>query len=107
MQKIESQSDVQYDVKIKENFEKSQIYYVIKRIIDILGSFFGIIILSPLMIIIAVLIKIGSPGPVIFSQDRIGQNGKRFNDFLECTFIYRVFIKGDKYAKIEIRKIFA
>jgi lipopolysaccharide/colanic/teichoic acid biosynthesis glycosyltransferase len=78
LQKIESQSDVQYDVKIKENFEKSQIYYVIKRIIDILGSFFGIIILSPLMIIISVLIKIGSPGPVIFSQDRIGQNGKRF-----------------------------
>lgn len=78
MQKIESQSDVQYDVKIKENFEKSQIYYVIKRIIDILGSFFGIIILSPLMIIISVLIKIGSPGPVIFSQDRIGQNSKRF-----------------------------
>nr|WP_127837093.1 sugar transferase [Clostridium prolinivorans] len=78
MQKIESQSDVQYDVKIKENFEKSQIYYVIKRTLDILGSFFGIVILSPLMIIIAVLIKIGSPGPVIFSQDRIGQNGKTF-----------------------------
>ncbi|WP_265936969.1 sugar transferase [Clostridium prolinivorans] len=69
---------MQYDVKIKENFEKSQIYYVIKRTLDILGSFFGIVILSPLMIIIAVLIKIGSPGPVIFSQDRIGQNGKTF-----------------------------
>jgi exopolysaccharide biosynthesis polyprenyl glycosylphosphotransferase len=78
LQKIESQSDVQYDVKIKENFEKAQIYYVIKRTLDILGSFFGIVILSPLMIIIAILIKIGSPGPVIFSQDRIGQNGKTF-----------------------------
>lgn len=49
-----------------------------KRLIDILGAFFGIIILAIPMAIIAVLIKIDSKGPVIFKQQRIGLNGKVF-----------------------------
>ncbi|MCH5169713.1 MAG: sugar transferase [Oscillospiraceae bacterium] len=49
-----------------------------KRLIDILGAFFGIIILAIPMLIIAVLIKIDSKGPVIFKQQRIGLNGKVF-----------------------------
>lgn len=49
-----------------------------KRLIDILGAFFGIIILAIPMAVIAVLIKIDSKGPVIFKQQRIGLNGKVF-----------------------------
>lgn len=56
----------------------SKIYLFIKRIIDIMGSLIGLILLSPLLVIIGVLIKVESKGPIIFSQDRIGKNGKVF-----------------------------
>ena len=49
-----------------------------KRILDIVGSIFGIVITSPVMLIIAVLIKLTSPGPVLFRQKRIGFLGRRF-----------------------------
>jgi lipopolysaccharide/colanic/teichoic acid biosynthesis glycosyltransferase/GGDEF domain-containing protein len=50
----------------------------VKRIFDIVGSFLAIIITSPLMLIIAVLVKVTSPGPVFFRQERIGFLGRRF-----------------------------
>jgi lipopolysaccharide/colanic/teichoic acid biosynthesis glycosyltransferase len=50
-----------------------------KRTLDISGSFMGLIILSPLFLVIAVLIKIVSPGPVFFKQTRIGYGAKEFN----------------------------
>lgn len=51
---------------------------VMKRIVDILGSFFGIIIASPVMLFCAVAIKLSSPGPVIFVQERVGLHNKPF-----------------------------
>jgi lipopolysaccharide/colanic/teichoic acid biosynthesis glycosyltransferase len=49
-----------------------------KRTLDIVGSLCGLIIFSPLFLAIAVLIKIVSPGPVIFKQTRIGYGCKEF-----------------------------
>ena len=51
---------------------------IVKRTIDILGSGFLLLILSPILGAIAALIKISSPGPVIFEQERVGQFGRRF-----------------------------
>lgn len=51
---------------------------VIKRLVDIIGSLFAIIVFSPVMIIVALLIKFTSKGPVIFKQERIGLNKKSF-----------------------------
>ena len=51
---------------------------MIKRLFDIILSFFGIIILIPVFIIVSILIKIDSPGPVFFLQERVGLNGKLF-----------------------------
>lgn len=51
----------------------------IKRLVDIVLSFVGIIIASPLMLIIAILVKCTSKGPVIFKQERIGLHNKPFN----------------------------
>ncbi len=51
-------------------------YKFFKRTIDIFASFIFIIALLPLLIIIALLVKITSKGPVFFKQDRIGKNGK-------------------------------
>lgn len=50
----------------------------IKRFCDLVLSLIGIIILSPIFLIVAVAIKIDSRGPVLFKQDRIGKDGKVF-----------------------------
>jgi lipopolysaccharide/colanic/teichoic acid biosynthesis glycosyltransferase len=49
-----------------------------KRILDIIGSLSGIILTAPIMILIALAIKLSSSGPVIYSQVRIGYRGKPF-----------------------------
>jgi exopolysaccharide biosynthesis polyprenyl glycosylphosphotransferase len=52
--------------------------YRSKRMIDLIGAFLGVILLSPLFIVIALLIKFSSPGPVFFRQERVGLQGKPF-----------------------------
>lgn len=49
-----------------------------KRLVDIVGSLFGIIITSPIMLLCAVLVKLTSKGPVIFKQERVGLHNKTF-----------------------------
>lgn len=54
------------------------IYQFLKRIFDILGALVGLVLLAPLMILIALIIKIDSKGSAVFVQDRIGKFGKPF-----------------------------
>jgi exopolysaccharide biosynthesis polyprenyl glycosylphosphotransferase len=53
----------------------------LKRGFDIVTSLFALIILSPLLLTISVIIKLTSPGPVLFKQTRIGKYGKEFQFF--------------------------
>jgi len=53
----------------------------IKRFLDLSIIFFGSIILSPLFLCIVILIKLSSPGPVLYSHERIGQKGQRFKAY--------------------------
>jgi exopolysaccharide biosynthesis polyprenyl glycosylphosphotransferase len=73
-------------LKLKEVFIGGPEGHV-KRLIDFILSFIAIIILSPLFIILAILIKIDSKGPVFFVQDRIGLNGKLFKAYKFRTMI--------------------
>jgi lipopolysaccharide/colanic/teichoic acid biosynthesis glycosyltransferase len=52
--------------------------YPLKRTLDVVGSLAALVLLSPLMIVVALLIKLSSPGPIIFRQQRIGQGGAPF-----------------------------
>ena len=73
---------------------------MLKRIFDITLSLFGLIILLPFMLIIAILIKIDSKGPVFFKQIRVTKNGKEFK-----IFKYRTMRVGsDKYSQITVGK---
>ena len=49
-----------------------------KRTLDIIGSILGLILFSPLMLFISLFIKIVSPGPILFIQERVGFGGKSF-----------------------------
>ena len=53
-------------------------YRGIKRIMNLLCSFVGVIVLSPFFLIISIFIKITSKGPVFFIHERVGLNGKKF-----------------------------
>ena len=64
--------------EVIENERSNILYEVIKRIIDIVASFIGLILLSPLILIVSILIKLESKGEVIFKQKRVGLNGKEF-----------------------------
>jgi lipopolysaccharide/colanic/teichoic acid biosynthesis glycosyltransferase len=54
---------------------------IIKPIFDFIAAFVAIIILIPIFIIVAIAIKLNSPGPVFFLQDRLGKNGRVFKIF--------------------------
>lgn len=53
-------------------------YEVSKRIIDVIGSLVCLVLCAPLFIIVAILIKLDSAGPVIFYQERVSKGGKAF-----------------------------
>lgn len=50
----------------------------IKRIVDIFGALFGIIVFSPVMIVTAILVKLTDSGPIIYAQERVGLHNKPF-----------------------------
>ncbi len=52
-----------------------------KRIVDIIGSIILIILFSPAMLLAAIAVKLSSPGPIIFKQERVGLHGKSFMMF--------------------------
>ncbi|MDB1947994.1 sugar transferase [Clostridium tertium] len=62
-----------------EKKESRLIYNLLKRIIDIIGSLIGLILLSPILIIVGILIKFESKGPIVFTQKRVGKDGKEFD----------------------------
>jgi len=75
VERLQSKEKDNIDVLRKDD---SYIYRFSKRLLDIICSAIGLIILSPLLLIVAILIKLESRGPVIFSQDRVGLDGEIF-----------------------------
>jgi sugar transferase (PEP-CTERM system associated) len=59
-------------------FKRSMVSRVVKRFVDIMVSCSGLLMLLPLFALIAFLIKVDSPGPVIYRQDRVGLRGRPF-----------------------------
>ena len=61
-----------------EGFKKSRFRRVLKRTSDLVLSLFMLILLAPILILVAILIKLDSKGPVFFSQERVGENRRPF-----------------------------
>ena len=71
----------------------------VKRAFDMIGALLGLIILSPVFLIIYVMQKIEGEGPAIFSQDRIGKGGKPFKIFKFRTMIVESEVDGPCLAQ--------
>lgn len=85
---------------------------LMKRLMDIVGSATALALLAPIFLVVAVLVKLSSKGPVLFKQERLGQFGKTFT-FLKFRSMYanndrkihqefmRRVIKGDHDGEVE------
>lgn len=71
------------------------IQLAIKRLFDVLASFLGLVILSPLFLFVAIAIKLTSKGPVFFKQKRLGKNGETFEIFKFRTMIVNAEFIGE------------
>jgi sugar transferase (PEP-CTERM system associated) len=64
-----------------DGFRKSWVTRVIKRLTGIAISVVGLVVTAPVMLVVAALIRLESPGPIFFKQERVGQDGKVFTLF--------------------------
>ena len=92
----------------KENIENREvilkqknriIYNAIKRIFDFILSLLAIIVLLPIFLIIAIIVRIDSKGPAFYVQKRIGLNGKLFKIYKFRTMVVGADKKLRKYLK--------
>jgi lipopolysaccharide/colanic/teichoic acid biosynthesis glycosyltransferase len=65
-----------------------------KRLFDIVFSFIGLLLLQPLFVVVAIMIKVDSAGPILFRQGRIGKNFRRFTIYKFRTMVVDAENKG-------------
>ena len=75
---IASETDTREITEPTVVLKKKHIYSVVKRIFDIVASIVGLIVLAPLFLVVAILIKREDGGPIFFVQERTGLNNKPF-----------------------------
>lgn len=89
---------------------KKTLFFLFKRGFDILCALLGLVIFSPLFLIVTILIKIESKGPAILVQKRIGKNGKEFNFYkfrsmtLNADKILSQMLENDEKLREEYHK---
>ena len=81
--------------------KKSKGYYFFKRLFAIITSFLMIIILSPLMLLFAFLVKVTSKGPILFKDVRIGKGGKHIKIWKYRSMYYDSESNIEKYLSPE------
>ena len=77
--KIKEKENMISDFNQKKIVNQKSGYLLTKRVIDIVGALVGLLLLSPFVLVVAILIKIQDPrGPIFFKQQRIGKDGQTF-----------------------------
>lgn len=71
---------------------------VVKHLIDFLGALFILLCISPVLLVIAILIRLDSPGPILFRQQRSGLNGRPF-----VIFKFRTMVTNAEQFKHELQ----
>src|SRR2546428_9094200 len=62
-------------------------YRVVKRLIDLIGSTVALILLSPLLALVALITKLGAPGPLFYEWHVVGEGGERFTGYKFRTMV--------------------
>lgn len=86
--------------EIAQVYENEKVLYnIAKRSLDIMASLVGLILLSPIILIVAILIKLESEGPIVFSQKRIGLNKREFK-----MYKFRSMVQNAEELKEKLQK---
>ncbi|BDR67998.1 sugar transferase [Clostridium tetani] len=85
-------------IDIEKHIKNRKIQFALKRFMDIILSFIGIVILSPIYLILIIAIKIDSKGPAIFKQVRVGKDGKEFVIYKFRTMV----VNAEKKRSLDI-----
>lgn len=80
--------------------QKMLLQLFIKRVADLVLSCLLLMLLSPLLIAVAVLIKLTSPGPVMFSQERVGRNKRRFRIYKFRSMVANAEMEKEKLVHL-------
>lgn len=85
-------------IDIEKGIKKKKIQFALKRLMDVILSFIGIVLLSPVYLILIAAIKINSKGPAIFKQVRVGKDKKEFVIYKFRTMI----VNAEKKRSLDI-----
>lgn len=86
------------EINEQDHIRDKRVQFAVKRFIDIVLSLFGIIVLSPIYLILILLIKLDSKGPAVFKQVRVGKDNKDFTIYKFRTMI----VDAEKKRSLEI-----
>lgn len=78
-----------------------RLYLCVKRMFDLMASAVALVVVSPLMLIIAALVKLESPGPAIFKQERLGMDGAPFTMYKFRSMRLDAEKDGPKWAEVD------
>jgi sugar transferase (PEP-CTERM system associated) len=65
-------------VIFSDGFHASRVTRFVKRAVDITMAIVGLVLAAPLMVLTAVAVRLDSPGPILYRQERVGENGRTF-----------------------------
>jgi len=88
-----------------DGFKKSKLTMWMKRVVGFGLSFIGLALLSPLILIISILIKIDSRGPIFYRQERVGENGKLFKLLKFRSMLENAEANGPVWAETNDKRI--
>lgn len=77
---------------------------LVKRAVDVAGSVFGLVILAPLMALLAIAVRLDSPGPVIYQSWRVGRKGRQFACYKFRTMVFNADELKDNLRHMNERK---
>lgn len=99
MEQVNIEETLREEENENENKNKRTSYDINKRGIDFLLSLLGLVILSPILLIVALIIKLDSRGQVIFKQERVGLKGKKFYMYKFRSMVVNAEELKDKLQK--------
>ncbi|MGQ9647307.1 MAG: TIGR03013 family XrtA/PEP-CTERM system glycosyltransferase [Thermodesulfobacteriota bacterium] len=88
-----------------DGFKKSKLTMGMKRVVGFSLSFIGLTLLSPLILVLSILIKIDSRGPVFYRQERVGENGKIFELLKFRSMVENAEANGPVWAEANDKRI--
>jgi exopolysaccharide biosynthesis polyprenyl glycosylphosphotransferase len=106
LQNTQQKVERRYSIQQLESLKKKSIFYsFIKRTLDIIFASLAFVISLPFVLFFIALIKIDSPGPALFIQERVGLNGKIFNIYKLRTMRMDAEINGPQWASTDDPRI--